>query len=61
MFVFYVFFCFELGYYRQEALQLWRQKLSINATYGDLLRVCCNGNDMQTADVIFEVLQSKSD
>ena len=54
-------FCFELGYCRQEALQLWRQKLSINATYGDLLRVCCNGNDMQTADVIFEVLQRKSD
>ena len=37
---------------RRAVLRKWKEKEGLHATYGNLLRVCCEGEDTSTAQVI---------
>ena len=41
-------------------LRKWKEKEGLRATYGNLLRVCCEGGDMSTAQVICDTLREKT-
>ena len=40
-------------------LRKWKEKQGLHATYGNLLRVCCEGGDASTASTICEVLRRR--
>ena len=37
-------------------LREWKQKNGLRATYEELLKVCCEGGDLRTANAICEML-----
>ena len=45
---------------RRAVLRKWKEKEGLHATYGNLLRVCCEGGDTSTAQVICHTLREKT-
>ena len=41
-------------------LKKWKEKHGLNATYRNLLRLCCDGRDLCSAETICEVLKEKA-
>ena len=41
-------------------LKIWKGKEGLRATYGNLLRVCCEGGDTSTAEAICHTLREKT-
>ena len=46
--------------YRQVILKKWKGLKGADATYGSLLRLCCEGNIQPIAEAICDILKSRA-